>query len=216
MEENLKDRITKKGREKFFSMGFSKVTMDEIALDLGISKKTLYKHFASKDDLLQAVMEWQMITVSGKFKEIYNAPVDFLEKLHNLWSFVGGTMSQISKQFQDDLRRFRPDLWKRVNDFRREQIMANISKFFDEGIRLGFLRDDINRDILVLVYLSAVQGIINPDVLVNHPFTGEEAFKTIISVIFDGILTDQARQQFGSKFHEQLLRSDQATVHQQP
>src|SRR5712692_6638673 len=194
MQDNIKERIIEKGREKFFSMGFSKVTMDEIALDLGISKKTFYKHFASKDELLEAVMERRMISVSSKFKEIYDAPIDFMEKLHNLWIFVGNTMSQVSKQFQDDLRRFRPDLWKRIDDFRREQIIANISKFFDEGIRLGVLRDDINRDILVLVYLSAVQGIINPDVLVRHPFTGEEAFKTIIRVIFDGILTDRARE----------------------
>ncbi len=201
MQDNIKERIIEKGREKFLSMGFSKVTMDEIALDLGISKKTFYKHFASKDELLEAVMERRMISVSSKFKEIYDAPIDFMEKLHNLWIFVGNTMSQVSKQFQDDLRRFRPDLWKRIDDFRREQIIANISKFFDEGIRLGVLRDDINRDILVLVYLSAVQGVINPDVLVRHPFTGEEAFKTIIRVIFDGILTDRAREQHPGKFH---------------
>ena len=125
-------------------------------------------------------------------------------------------MSQISKQFQDDLQRFRPDLWKRINDFRREQIIANISKFFDEGIRLGFLRGDINRDILVLVYLSAVQGVINPDVLLHHPFTGEEAFKTIISVIFDGILTDKARKQYGIKFEGRLPERDQVTLQQEP
>ncbi len=213
MQENIKERIIEKGREKFFSMGFSKVTMDEIALDLGISKKTLYKHFVSKDELLESVMERRMISVSSTFKEIYNAPIDFMEKLNNLWAFVGDTMSQISKQFQDDLRRFRPDLWKRIDDFRREQIIANISKFFDEGIRRGFLRDDINRDILVLVYLNAVQGVINPDVLVRHPFTGEEAFKTIIRIIFDGILTDQARQQHPGKFHAPKRASKLKSIH---
>lgn len=198
--ENIKERIISSAQERFFALGFSKVTMDELVSQLGISKKTMYKFFASKDELVQAITEWQMIHVASKVKEIVNSPTDFIEKMHNLWTFMGEMYSRMSKQYHDDMRRFRPDLWKRIEEFRHENLIENATKLIDEGIKLGVFRADVNKEILVLMYVSAVHGIINPDVLISHPFSAEEAFKTILRVIFDGILTDQARQYYRSRF----------------
>ncbi len=199
-DENIKERIISSAQERFFALGFSKVTMDELVSQLGISKKTMYKFFASKDELVQAITEWQMIHVASKVKEIVNSPTDFIEKMHNLWTFMGEMYSRMSKQYHDDMRRFRPDLWKRIEEFRHENLIENATKLIDEGIKLGVFRADVNKEILVLMYVSAVHGIINPDVLISHPFSAEEAFKTILRVIFDGILTDQARQYYRSRF----------------
>ncbi len=199
-DENIKERIISSAQERFFALGFSKVTMDELVSQLGISKKTMYKFFASKDELVQAITEWQMIHVASKVKEIVNSPTDFIEKMHNLWTFMGEMYSRMSKQYHDDMRRFRPDLWKRIEEFRHENLIENATKLIDDGIKLGVFRADVNKEILVLMYVSAVHGIINPDVLISHPFSAEEAFKTILRVIFDGILTDQARQYYRSRF----------------
>ena len=56
-EEETKERIVQRARDEFFAHGFSKVTMDELCDELGISKKTMYEHFNSKDELLDAVTE---------------------------------------------------------------------------------------------------------------------------------------------------------------
>ena len=206
-EEFVKERILNAGRESFFALGFSKVTMDELATQLGISKKTMYKYFPSKDDLADAVMNWHLREMAVKIKEIVNADVDYLDKLHNLWMYMAEIYSRVSKQCQDDIRKNRPELWKRIEEFRRESILSNFSKLVDEGVRRGILRSDINKDILVLMYLNATQGIINPDILMKHSFSATEAYKTILSIIFDGILHDSARSQYRTK-----VASDQPTV----
>lgn len=196
---NVRERIIEAGRDRFYAMGFSKVTMDELVGELGISKKTMYKYFSSKDDLIDAITEWQMIRAVGKVKEIVDSRIDFIEKMHNLWAFIGETYSRMSKQYHDDMRRFRPDLWQRIEEFRRTHLIENAGKLIEEGIKRGVFRKDVNKEILVLLYVSAIQGVMNPEILVQHSFSAEEAFKTILRVIFDGILTDQVREEYRSK-----------------
>jgi AcrR family transcriptional regulator len=199
-EADLRQRIIEAGRDRFFAMGFSKVTMDELVGELGISKKTMYKHFPSKDELVDAIVDWQMIHVAHRVKEIMNSPVGFVERIHHLWLFIGEMFSRISQQYRDDVRRFRPDLWKRIEDFRREHLIENAAKFVDEGRRLGIFRQDVNKEILVLMYVSAVQAVLNPEVLAQHSFSAQEAFEAILHVMFDGTLTDEGRIEYRRRF----------------
>jgi AcrR family transcriptional regulator len=199
-EDNLRQRIIEAGRDRFFAMGFSKVTMDELVGELGISKKTMYKYFPSKDELVDAITDWQMIHVASRVKEIMDSPVGFVERIHHLWLFIGEMFSRVSQQYRDDIRRFRPDLWKRIEDFRREHLIENAAKFVDEGRSLGIFRQDVNKDILVLTYVSAVQAVLNPEVLAQHSFSAQEAFEAILHVMFDGILTDEGRLEYRRRF----------------
>ncbi len=197
--EEVKERIVTHAREKFLSDGFSKVTMDELSQNLGISKKTMYQYFESKDELLNAVMELQMREVGGRVNSILSSSEDFISKLVNLWTTIGRMVCRISKQFQDDMRRYRPDLWKRVDTMRREIFQKHFGKMIDDGIRHGLVRNDVNKDVIVLMYISSLQGVVNPTVVSENSFSTEEAFKTIMRVYLDGILTEEAREQFRSR-----------------
>jgi len=198
-QNNLRQRIIEAGRDRFFALGFSKVTMDELVGELGISKKTMYKHFPSKDQLLDAITDWQMIYVMNRVRDIVNSPIGFIERIHNLWSFIGELYSRISKQFREDVRRFRPDLWKRIEEFRRERLFDTATRLIDEGIRVGVFREDVNKEILVIIYVSAVQAVLDPEVLSEHSFSAKEAFDEILRVVFDGTLTDDARREYRAK-----------------
>ena len=202
-EDNLQQRIVESAREKFFAMGFSKVTMDELASELGISKKTMYQHFESKDKLLDAVIEWQVISMKSRLVEIFHSSSDFIERMYNLWTIVGKMVCQISKQFHDDMRKFRPDLWKRISEHRQQVILANFSKMIDEGVQHGFVRNDVNKEIMVLVYLGAIQSVVNPEVISQHSFSMEEAFKSVLRLYLDAILTDSARKHFHKRISNQ-------------
>jgi AcrR family transcriptional regulator len=198
-EVDQKNRIIETARTKFLSLGFSKVTMDELVAQLGISKKTMYQYFKSKDDLVTAVLETQIVFMSTNIKKILDAPVDFIEKLNTLWVFVGDSLSGISKQFQDDIRRFRPELWQRVEEVRRQNVFGNLRTLFEEGQRHGMLREDVNVEIVVAMFQDAVQGIVNPEVLVRHPFSAADAMRAIMRVLFEGVLTESARNSYRMK-----------------
>src|SRR6201989_3621448 len=80
-----RQRIVDAARVHFFSHGFRSVTMDDLAEELGISKKTLYAHFPGKFDLLEAVLADKLAGVEAKLKEVTRAhPHDFPATLREL------------------------------------------------------------------------------------------------------------------------------------
>lgn len=201
---NRKTRILESAREQFANRGFSKVTTDEIASELGISKKTLYKHFPKKETLLQEVMEWTMYEIRQGAEKILNDDrLEFTEKLESIMTFIGGQVSRyLTKPFLRDIKRSAPELWARFEAFRKEQINSKFSNLITLGIKIGVFRKDVNQQLVVLVYLNAIQNIIHPETLSHLPFTASEAFESIIKIIFEGILTDHGRQNFAKKLGE--------------
>jgi AcrR family transcriptional regulator len=202
MTVSIKQRIIEQARDRFFSSGFSKVTMDELATELGISKKTMYQYFPSKDELIDQVITWQVTETAGVINGILNSSDDFIKKLYAMWVAIGRMASRISKNVLDDMRRHRPDLWKRIGEMRQKVLLENITRMIDEGIERGLVRVDVNKQVVILMYLSSVQGVVNPDVLMEQSFSSEEALKTILRVYLDGILTEKARVQFHKQISE--------------
>lgn len=193
-DDPVKQRIMEYSRERFFQLGFSKVTMDELAAGIGISKKTMYQHFRSKNELLDAVIEWNMIEIGGRIRAVGNSQYDYMERLHGMWTVIANLAAKVSKQFQDDLRRIRPDVWQRIDDYRRVLIGEQVTALIQDGIRLGMIRSDTSTELLVLIHFSAIQGIINPEVLTTHSFSMSEAVRGIIRVIMQGMLTEEGRK----------------------
>src|SRR6476659_11131852 len=84
---SIRQRIVEAARAHFFSHGFRRVTMDDLADELGVSKKTLYAHFPSKIALLEAVLADKFASVEARLKEVTRTyPHDFSSALHELLS----------------------------------------------------------------------------------------------------------------------------------
>ncbi|MBI3581865.1 MAG: TetR/AcrR family transcriptional regulator [Nitrospinae bacterium] len=177
----------------FFSRGFSKVTVDELAEELGVSKKTIYANFESKDELLSAVLEWHMEEIVGKTDEILSSSDDFMVRLYNLCALISEAISQKSPEFMSDLQKNREDLWQRLEEHRRVGVLSTSSRLMEEGMKLGLIRRDVDKEIANLVLLFSISGIINPKTLGKKSFDGALAFDGIMSIFFEGILTDKAR-----------------------
>ncbi len=203
MSEPLRQRIIEQARDRFFLIGFSKVTMDDLAEELGISKKTMYQHFQSKGDLIDQVFDWQVTENVNRINAIVNSSDDFIKKLYSMWVAIGRLACRINRNVLDDLRKHRPDLWKRIDEMRRKVILKSITKMIDEGIERGLVRMDINKQVVTLMYVSSIQGIVNPDVLAEYSFSAEEALRSILRVFLDGILTERARKLFQSMLSTQ-------------
>ncbi len=195
-ETEIRQRIISFAREHFMRVGFSKVTLDEIATELGMSKKTLYKYFEDKEDLLRAGIEENLRKISQEIDAITTSDGSFAEKLAKVMMLIGKQMSRLSRGAMLDMQKFTPELWNQIETFRREQIFNKIGKMIAQARRENIFRSHVNEQILTLMIINCVQGILNPEILSQNSFSAEEAFKVIFRTIFEGALTDDARKDF--------------------
>ncbi|MDE3057367.1 MAG: TetR/AcrR family transcriptional regulator [Bacteroidota bacterium] len=193
---DVRERIVTHAREKFLQIGFSKVTLDEIASDLGMSKKTLYKYFSSKEDLFRAGIHQTMNWVASSIEEILRQNKPFAEKIAQMTMTVGNVVMKITRSGQIDAMRSLPHVWKEVEEFRREQIYQKFGRLIRQGREENVFRKDINDEVLLMMLLNSAQGIVQPDVLAQHSFSAQEAMRSIFKIIFEGALTEDARKNF--------------------
>src|SRR6059058_6305723 len=121
-------RIVEAARAHFFSHGFRSVTMDDLADELGISKKTLYAHFPSKIALLEAVLADKFASVEAKLEEVTRYPRDFSAALHELLSSTQRELDEIKPPFVRDMRQKAPHVFKMVERRRAELIQRHFGK----------------------------------------------------------------------------------------
>jgi AcrR family transcriptional regulator len=194
--DNTKERITDYSRTRFLDDGFARVSVDEICSALGMSKKTFYKYFNSKEDLVHAIVDRMLAEAGAKVEAILAMHAPFPAKLDALVRTVGGIFRSISKHLIRDLQVHIPDTWARIQTFRREKIFVLWTRIIEEGKNTGYVRPEVNTRVFMLALLSTVEAIITPATLMNESFSSDEALETILTIFMKGILTDVAASEF--------------------
>jgi AcrR family transcriptional regulator len=187
-------RIVTAARAHFFAHGFRSVTMDDLAEELGMSKKTLYASFPSKAALLQAVLMDKFRNVESDLDAIMaQRSDDTLTELQRFLACMQQHTEEIQPPFVRDIRREAPELFQVIEKRRREMIQRYFGKIFAEGRKAGLVRKDIPVTLIIEILLGAVQAIMNPakmDELGLDPKTG---YSSIVSVILDGVILKKGR-----------------------
>jgi AcrR family transcriptional regulator len=211
IDQSLRGRIVDSARALFYDHGYSKVSTSEIAEAVGISKKTLYKEFETKEDILRACVI-PKLKESAKLVDslIADRSIPFPEKMKQVMSVIGFQHQRVSPVLLKDVSIHAPDLWREIVEHKQ----ARFKKFgllLDEGIEHGVFRDDIPREIILRCYTSAAENLMTPQSLGELPCTSQEVFQNIITILFEGILRDGKRKSLVSnksrtpsskKFHD--------------
>lgn len=193
-ERAVRQRIVAEARRHFFDHGFRGVTMDDLARELAMSKKTMYACFPSKGALLEAVILEKFNHVDADLDRISSETAsDCLGALHRLLTCVQGHMEEIQPPFVRDIRRDAPDLFQVVESRRRDVIQRHFGKVFLEGRRTGLIRQDIPPRLAIEILLGAVQAIMNPPKMEELGLTPKTGFAAIIRVVLEGLTTEKAR-----------------------
>jgi TetR/AcrR family transcriptional regulator, cholesterol catabolism regulator len=169
--------------------------MDDLAEELGISKKTLYAHFPGKFDLLEAVLAEKFAGVEAMLKGATRAhPRDFPATLQELLAGTQRELDEIKPPFVRDMRQKAPDVFKLVERRRAALIQRYFGKFFVEGQRSGMVRKDVPAKLIIEILLAMVQSIMNPPKMEELGMMPKEGFTWILKIILEGALTSKGRK----------------------
>ncbi len=183
-------------RKLFLKFGYSKVTMDEIAREMGMSKKTIYLYFPGKLKLMEDVIEEMRSEIAqGVNKILADISVPSLEKLKQVMIFTADFLSSISPFVASDLERNVPELWAKLKSVKYELAFSNIKKLLTECMTSGKIRKDLSPELLLMFYSAAFQYVRDTaflndfpkDIRQQIPSTGEQVFTEWVKICFEGL-----------------------------
>jgi len=158
---DLKTRILTEADELFCKFGVKRITMDDIAKQLGMSKKTIYQHFKDKNELvfvlIQNMLELQMQEMDKRSAGAKNA----VEEVFFVVTHLQEMLSKMNPMVFYDLQKYHPDVWTLFKDFRFTYMKDCLLKNLKRGVDEGYFRKEINFEIMALMRLEQVDMIFN-------------------------------------------------------
>jgi TetR/AcrR family transcriptional regulator, cholesterol catabolism regulator len=195
MEEiNTKDKILKGAEELFMKYGVRSISMDDIARHLSVSKKTLYQHFADKEDIVTMVCQSHLERSTQEFEAITKSSQNAIEELANISVLLKKNMQNINPSLLFDLQKYHPKAWSvwlnHKNKFIRESIVRNLK----QGKEEGYFRPEMNPEVIAAVRLELVQMAFNDEIFPRDKFSLPEVQLQIFDHFVYGLVTDKGKK----------------------
>jgi AcrR family transcriptional regulator len=169
--------------------------MDDLADELGISKKTLYAHFPGKIDLLEAVLADKFQGVETMLKEVTRSqPHDFPATLRELLAGTQRELDEIKPPFVRDMRQKAPQVFQVIERRRAALFQQYFGNLLLAGQRAGMVRKDVPANLIIEILLAVVQAIMNPPKMEKLGMMPKEGFAGILKIVLQGALTPKGRK----------------------
>jgi len=196
-QDDIRQRILLKARDKFAALGYHKASMSELAAELGMSKKTIHKFFPTKLKLAEELLNHSLAQIDRQCDAILDSPLPATEKLHRILHVIAEQQSRfVTKALLESLNNHLPHLWQRVETFRQKRMRKNMQAILDQGERDGTVRRDVNRDMFFHFLFGALAQGITPEVLIHASYSFKEALNGLMNIFVNGILTEAGREQY--------------------
>ena len=193
--EQEKNKILIFALELFRQEGFYKTTMDDLARQLKMSKKTIYKYFPKKENLIWETSFYFVEKHQVRIKEILESEENAIQKLFDLIEYIGRMLMNVNRKWFEDIQIHQPELWKKIDEFRINIIRSRITKLIEQGKNEGYI-ENFSTDIIVTMFLSSVQNIVNPTFIINSKLNMNEVLESVITILMQGIMTSKGKKIF--------------------
>jgi TetR/AcrR family transcriptional regulator, cholesterol catabolism regulator len=189
----------------YLKYGIKSITMDDVARELGISKKTLYQHFSDKDDLVQKVIAFHFDQQNKEMLQLKKNYSNAIDDLLIVSKFISNYIKAINPSFSYDLQKYYPEIWKNITGKRREHIFKMIRQNLEKGIKEGLYRQDVKSDIIVKYYIFRIEMSNNVDLQCNNKYSFEEVFNTLFIYHIRGISNQKGLDYLENKIKNEQL-----------
>ncbi|PHI18255.1 hypothetical protein CEQ90_18900 [Lewinellaceae bacterium SD302] len=204
MDKETQDIIAV-AEQLYMRYGIKSVSMDDVARELGISKKTLYKYVANKHELVERTMqcngEKDMAVLERSAAESSDA-ID--EYLRNSRYFIS-EMRKISPSVFYDLKKYYPKIWDQQMVLHAEYFVEDLSRNIERGIREGLYRDDINPKVIARIYAQTVMAIADSSIFPAQKLSIDRIIHQHALYHLNGIVSEAGRERLHDHLNQKEL-----------
>lgn len=185
----LEHQILTKTRELFFKYGVKSITMDDIANNLGMSKKTIYAAFPDKKALLTRMISDYLQFHKHDTLCLCEQAENAIERM--LLSAAAGVsfMEKINPVFLYDMKKYFGEIWQIFEEYRNKEIRAEIKSCLTQGQAEALVRTDLDLEIAVSMHMQHVDMMVDPELFETLKKPRIEVIKSILITFLNGICT---------------------------
>ena len=185
-------RIVTTGREILLEEGLRAVTTNEVAARAHISKKTLYKCFATKDELLEAIVISFIEENLAGLDRILDQEKLAIVLIREALGFVSQFMPRLQQHVISQIERIDPPLWSKIDQIRTARL-KRLADLIPLAQADGHVRPDLDPDLWLLFFFGAVRSVLAPKTLIDAGYNLMQLIDTLELLYVDGILTPKGR-----------------------
>jgi len=169
---DYRQRIIEEAAIMFRTYGIRSVTMDMLANQMGISKRTIYEVFRDKDELLKGVLNWMSIKQKEVMSNMFSESENVIEAIFRMLQIMSDHFQKMSPAFQMDIKRFHSDIMGKLDEQNNLPYYGSNSEILKRGIAEGVFREDIdieitNKCLLEVAKMSNDKDVFPPDDYLN-------------------------------------------------
>ena len=187
----MRKKIIKKATDLFLTLGFKSVTMDDIAHEMAISKKTIYVHFKNKTKLVEAVS----FTVFGMICEgidgICSSSKNPIEELYDIKMFVMHQIHNENSSPQYQLKKYYPQVYEALHLKQFEKMHDSVQESLQRGIDTQLFRSNIDIDFISRMYFNGMTGIKDNNIFPTKTFSLEYLMESYLEYHLRAIVTEK-------------------------
>lgn len=190
----MKHKIITAATELFITLGFKSVTMDDIANEMGISKKTIYVHFENKTKLVEAVTFNVFENICEGIDCICDASHNPIEELYDIKMYVMNYLKNERTSPQYQLKKYYPQIYQRLQLKQFEKMQISVKESIQKGVDTELFRPSIDVDFISRMYFNGMSGIKDANIFPQELFTMEYLMENYLEYHLRAICSEKGLQ----------------------
>ena len=198
MSEDQKGHIIKTAGEMFFRLGIRSVSIDDICRELGMSKKTFYVYFDSKDELIEQMLQANIDYMTAKMQKLLELE-DFRQLVKAFLKHQEAEKNDVRRvpQLVYDLKKYYP---RQFEDFQVkcfETQKSYLKRYLEQGVQAGLVRANLNIELTAVLFAKIHNDAIRDfEVIEAHNHNMHQLAHTAMDVFVRGILSEEGLKLF--------------------
>ena len=200
---DIRDKILSTSLALFMKFGVKSITMDEIAKEVGVSKKTIYQNFADKSELVLEATKLTFLTDQCFFDTLINESENAIEEVFRIANHIREKVAMMNPSLLFDLKKFHVKAWEFYNQHKNECFEKSVIDNIKRGIHEGYYRKNINVKILSRLRMLQIESIFDQEWFPPEDFNLVETQIAVFEHFIHGLVTEK-----GLTLYNQYLQNE--------
>ncbi|WP_229367633.1 TetR/AcrR family transcriptional regulator [Telluribacter humicola] len=181
--------------------------MDDIAREIGISKKTIYQHFQDKEAIVEEVIKHELEKLRADMEQIEREADNPIEQMLQASRCLQREMNNVNPVLLFDIKKYCHNGWELFQSHKHEHVIKSVRRNLEKGIQQGLYREDLNVDLMARLHIEQIELVFDPTVFPINQYNPVEVKTQVLHHFLRGLLTEKGFQLYNQYVDQSVIEA---------